>query len=93
MASATAARGDRAGARRRRRWWRRAPNCSHGVPASPGSTRVGGGRSELPSTAAHADLDRVVLEAYGFDPAGDVLDQLLGLNRSLAEASRAGVTS
>ncbi len=40
------------------------------------------GRSELKD--AHAALDAAVLDAYGFDPAADLLAQLLDLNLTLA---------
>jgi hypothetical protein len=40
---------------------------------------------------AHTDLDRAVLQCYGFDARNDVLKQLLDLNHRLAESERAGL--
>lgn len=37
-----------------------------------------------PLRDAHASLDAAVLKAYGFDPKGDVLEQLLRLNKIVA---------
>jgi hypothetical protein len=37
-----------------------------------------------PLKTAHADLDRAVLAAYGFDPKGDALSQLFALNEEVA---------
>ena len=37
-----------------------------------------------PLKEAHAALDRAVLDAYGFDPKGDLLAQLLALNLEVA---------
>ncbi len=37
-----------------------------------------------PLKAAHAALDAAVLDAYGFDPAADLLQQLLDLNLAVA---------
>ena len=48
-----------------------------------------------PLKDAHAALDAAVLAAYGFDPKGDLLAQLLALNQSVAAqiANGAPVTS
>ncbi|MCE0487371.1 DNA methyltransferase [Ornithinimicrobium sediminis] len=46
------------------------------------------GRSTLRDL--HTELDSAVLEAYGLDPAIDVLTQLLALNHLVAERERAG---
>jgi hypothetical protein len=43
-----------------------------------------------PLKDAHAALDATVLAAYGFDPAGDLLAQLLELNQSVAARIDAG---
>ena len=37
-----------------------------------------------PLKTAHAALDAAVLDAYGFDPAADLLQQLLDLNLAVA---------
>ncbi len=39
---------------------------------------------------AHTALDAAVLAAYGFDPTGDLLAQLLELNQSIAAQITAG---
>lgn len=39
---------------------------------------------------AHAALDRAVMAAYGFDPSGDLLAQLLALNLAVAARIDAG---
>ena len=44
-----------------------------------------------PLKDAHAGLDRAVLEAYGFDPKGDLLSQLLALNLEVAAREEAGM--
>ena len=38
----------------------------------------------------HKQLDKLVLDAYGFDPKGDRLEQLLALNLELAEKEKRG---
>ena len=38
----------------------------------------------------HKKLDKLVLDAYGFDPKGDRLEQLLALNLELAEKEKQG---
>ena len=38
----------------------------------------------------HQKLDKLVLDAYGFDPKGDRLAQLLALNLELAEKEKRG---
>jgi hypothetical protein len=38
----------------------------------------------------HEELDRAVLDVYGFDPEEDLLDQILALNLSIAEQEQAG---
>ena len=43
-----------------------------------------------PLKDAHARLDRAVLDAYGFDPKGDRLAQLLALNLEVAAREEAG---
>jgi hypothetical protein len=43
-----------------------------------------------PLKEAHAALDAAVLAAYGFDPAGDLLAQLLQLNQTVAARIEAG---
>lgn len=43
-----------------------------------------------PLKEAHARLDRAVLDAYGFDPKGDLLAQMLGLNLEVARREREG---
>ena len=43
-----------------------------------------------PRKEAHAALDRAVLAAYGFDPKGDLLAQLLALNLEVAAREAAG---
>jgi hypothetical protein len=43
-----------------------------------------------PLKDAHAALDAAVLAAYGFDPAGDLLAQLLELNQTVAARIDAG---
>lgn len=43
-----------------------------------------------PLKDAHAELDRAVLAAYGFDGRGDLLGQLLALNLEVAEGIEAG---
>jgi hypothetical protein len=46
------------------------------------------GRSRLRDL--HSELDRAVLDVYGFDPDEDLLAQMLALNLSLAEQEEAG---
>ncbi|WP_152052799.1 DNA methyltransferase [Tautonia marina] len=43
-----------------------------------------------PLKEAHARLDRAVLDAYGFDPKGDLLAQLLALNLEVARREQDG---
>jgi hypothetical protein len=43
-----------------------------------------------PLKDAHAALDAAVLAAYGFDPKGDLLGQLLALNQAVAAKEKAG---
>ena len=45
-----------------------------------------------PLKDAHAALDAAVLDAYGFDPADDLLGQLLALNLALAAKIDRGET-
>jgi hypothetical protein len=44
-----------------------------------------------PLKDAHAALDFAVLEAYGFSPAKDLLEQLLELNLSVAAREKQGL--
>ena len=39
----------------------------------------------------HAQLDKLVLQAYGFTPKDDLLEKLLNLNSELAEKEKNGV--
>ena len=46
----------------------------------------------VPDEAAHAALDAAVLDAYAFDPAADLLQQLLNLNLGVAARLDTGQT-
>jgi hypothetical protein len=39
----------------------------------------------------HAQLDKLVLQAYGFTPKDDLLEKLLNLNSELTEKEKNGV--